>query len=592
MTGVFGLVHFARPGWLWALLALPLLVLVWRARRRDADPWREVVDAHLLPHLVERRVVRHGWRSLGGWLLAACGAILALAGPGWREVPAPLHGATSTPLVVALDLSTASNADDLPPSRLLQARAKLARLFAGRQTGETALLAYADDAFTVAPLTEDAANLALYLDALSPDVMPLDGHRPDRAIERATRLLRQRGATQGGILLVGSGADSAAIAEAAVAARMGYRVSALGLGTPDGAAHRDGDGALAHTRLDEAALRALVAAGGGDYRRLTADDADLEALGVFRAQADGGVAGDGDAGRTLRRADQGYWLLLPVMLLVLLACRRGGALALVACIAMLPLVPAQGQGTAPAARGASATPWQRADQVAHGRMAEAAEAYRAGRHAEAARGWAALPGADAAYNRGNALARQGEFDAAIAAYDDALRLQPDMEDAAANRAAVEAARRRTPPPGPGEDPRAPPRERTQDAGRPSPGDGPPSPGEGAPPAAGPPPAPPAPDADGRDADAAPPPPDAPATDAQREADAAQRERMQRALDARDAATDATDDAGAAGPDATSRADEERRRADAAWLRRVPDDPGGLLRAKFRLEHERRQREGE
>ena len=37
---------------------------------------------------------------------------------------------------------------------------------------------------------------------------------------------------------------------------------------------------------------------------------------------------------------------------------------------------------------------------------------------------------------------------------------------------------------------------------------------------------------------------------------------------------------------------EQRQAREAWLRRVPDDPGGLLRAKFRLEYERRQREGQ
>ena len=41
------------------------------------------------------------------------------------------------------------------------------------------------------------------------------------------------------------------------------------------------------------------------------------------------------------------------------------------------------------------------------------------------------------------------------------------------------------------------------------------------------------------------------------------------------------------------ADRERRLANEAWLRRVPDDPGGLLRARFRLEYERRQQgEGE
>ena len=39
------------------------------------------------------------------------------------------------------------------------------------------------------------------------------------------------------------------------------------------------------------------------------------------------------------------------------------------------------------------------------------------------------------------------------------------------------------------------------------------------------------------------------------------------------------------------AERERRFANEAWLKRIPDDPGGLLRAKLRLEYERRQREG-
>ena len=66
--------------------------------------------------------------------------------------------------------------------------------------------------------------------------------------------------------------------------------------------------------------------------------------------------------------------------------------------------------------------------------------------------------------------------------------------------------------------------------------------------------------------------------------------MQRALE------QAKDDAGDAGkafeaePEETP-AERERRIANEAWLRRVPDDPGGLLRAKFRIEHERRQLQG-
>src|SRR5690606_37385799 len=77
---------------------------------------------------------------------------------------------------------------------------------------------------------------------------------------------------------------------------------------------------------------------------------------------------------------------------------------------------------------------------------EAEQAYREGDFAAAARGFAGLPGADAAYNRGNALARAGRYEEAIAAYDEALRQAADMPDAVANRAAVEAAMRRQPPP--------------------------------------------------------------------------------------------------------------------------------------------------
>ncbi|NYZ61587.1 hypothetical protein H0E82_02240, partial [Luteimonas sp. SJ-16] len=77
--------------------------------------------------------------------------------------------------------------------------------------------------------------------------------------------------------------------------------------------------------------------------------------------------------------------------------------------------------------------------------------------------------------------------------------------------------------------------------------------------------------------------------AQREADAEQRARMQEALDAGGADRPEAQPPGAGAAEPGREADE-RRQANEAWLRRLPDDPGGLLRAKFRLEHERRRRE--
>ncbi|MBW3549850.1 MAG: tetratricopeptide repeat protein, partial [Proteobacteria bacterium] len=202
----------------------------------------------------------------------------------------------------------------------------------------------------------------------------------------------------------------------------------------------------------------------------------------------------------------------------------------------------------------------------------------------------ALDSADGQYNLGNALAKAGEYQQAIKAYEEALERQPGMPDALANKRAVEAAMKRQPPQGQQPDPGAQP-EPGQD-GEPQPGEGegesesgqPSPPQQGAPPQqTGQPPdeADPAAEADPADAEA------------QQAADAAQREAMQRAL--QQAQEQAQAEQAQPGPPPRApetAAERERRLANEAWLQRVPDDPGGLLREKFRIEYERRQLRGD
>ncbi|RPE74813.1 Ca-activated chloride channel family protein [Vulcaniibacterium tengchongense] len=574
MMPELGPLHFLRPHWLWALLALAPLAWAWRARRRSGGVWQRVVDPHLLPHLLERggdrRARAAGALAAFAWVLA----VLALAGPSWRQDTQPLWQG-GTPLVVALDLSSASNAADLPPSRLAQARAKIAALLRARAAGQVGLVAYAGDAFTVAPLTDDAGNVALFLDALAPEVMPVDGQRADRAIAQARRLLRQAGFERGAILLLTDHADAAARGAAASAARAGYRVFALGLGRAEGAAYRRGDGTLARTRLDAASLRALAAAGGGRYAAIAGDDGDgdLRALGVLTPGAGEAMPGGERGGRSWR--DEGYWLLPPLLLLALFAFRRGGAVAALLLCLWLPWQPAR-----------AVELWRRPDQAAHARMAEAAQAYRRGDYARAAALYAGVGTADAHYNRGNALAKAGRYPQALAAYDEALKRAPRMADALANKRAVEAAMKPRPPPrgaddsqrpgsqggGDGASAGAPQPQAAQD--RPSQRQAQRSPADRAEPGAAPGKAP------------APRPADA---RRQAAADAAQRERMQRALQR--AGRGAPRDGAREPAEAETPGQRERRLANEAWLRRVPDDPGGLLREKFRIEYERRRNGG-
>lgn len=588
MTAFWNSLHFIRPDWLWALLLLPAALLgAWYRRRRRGD-WRSAVDAHLLPHLL----VGGGRRGIGGWLALLAGlllAVLALAGPSWRQVEQPLWE-SKTPLVVVLDLSSRTGAADLPPSRLLQVRAKLAMLLRERRGGGVALVAYADEPFTVAPLTDDAANVALFLDALAPDIMPVDGQRADRALEWAGDLLHQASAREGVILLVSDHADAAAQAEAARLRAAGHRVSAMGLGTPVGAAYQDREGRIGQARLDEGSLRALAAAGGGNYARLSANDADLQLLGVLRPQAADGERPGRGTDRTWQ--DEGYWLLPPLMLVALLAFRRRRqALAAVVLCLWLPLA-------LPAQAAENGGWWQRADQRDHQRLAEGVEAYRKGDFATAQRRFEGIDNEQGWYNLGNALARQGRYDEAIAAYDRALEQRPDMADAKANRAAVDAARRRQPPPGQqggGKQDKPDTQQGKPAPGQQSPGqsqDGrsqdspsqqgqspsqqkdaqPPQPGQGQP-----------------SADARQKGPQAEDAQGQQQADQAQRERMAEAM-RRQQGGDG-DPAERAAQAAMSPQERERRQAIEAWMQRVPDEPGDLLKAKFQLEYERRRREG-
>ncbi|MFC0155704.1 VWA domain-containing protein [Xanthomonas dyei] len=597
--------HLLRPDWLWALLLIVPAALLWHLRRRSANAWRHSVDAHLLPALL----VAGGRRGWWGFVLAALTyalAVAAMSGPSWRQVERPVFQ-SSMPLVVVLDLSSSSNATDLPPSRLLQARAKLATLLRKRAGGEVALLAYAGESFTVAPLTEDAANVALFLDALSPSVMPVDGKRADRAIDAAARLLQQAGFKQGDILLLSDSADGSAESAARTARAGGFHVSALGVGSPRGAAYRTASGEIAQAKLDEASLRDLAGQGGGRYARIAPDDADLQALRVLdpAQQPLADETSEANGGKTW--LDEGYWLVLPVMLFALLAFRRRAVVAMVALICVLPL--------AQPAQAADGTLWQRADQVQQQRLDAGVQAYRKGDFAAAQKAFEGVPTDEGLYNLGNALARQGQYDEAIAAYDRALKQHPKQADAIANRAAVDAARKRQQndkdgkgqskqqnPSGkntPGQDASGQDQQNAKNAGK----DGQNTPGEQA-------------KQDGKDppSDAQTPqdgksqqqpskggkgeqskqdtPPQSADAKAQQQADEAQRRKMQQAMaQAGDKGAEAKGKPEDAMANETPEQREQRQAVD-AWLRRVPDDPGSLLRTKFRLEYERRQRDGQ
>lgn len=74
-------------------------------------------------------------------------------------------------------------------------------------------------------------------------------------------------------------------------------------------------------RLDSASLKGFISGTGGRYRHARIDDLDLRGLGLFDNPRT--ARNDGQTLQLDSWADQGYWLLIPLLLLAACAGRRG-----------------------------------------------------------------------------------------------------------------------------------------------------------------------------------------------------------------------------------------------------------------------------
>ena len=445
--------HFLRPIWLLALL--PLLALLWHGfnHRRLSRSWQSVVDAKLLPHLLgdHRKGRTSGlWSILG---LAASLAVIALAGPVWDKLPQPIFRQQSA-LVIALDLSRSMDAGDIRPSRLTRARLKIADILDLRDEGQTALVTYAADAFVVTPLTEDVATINALLPALSTELMPSQGSNAANALAQSFALFENAGVTRGDILLLSDGFDDDELAamQALMQENSQYRVSVLGVGTEQGGPIpvvnggflKDQQGAIVVARLKQESLRKIAEAGGGGIQLISADDTDINSLlNTMRSSPFENDAVESDLLADVWR-ELGPWLVLMLLPLVAMLFRRGALLVLP--LLLLPMPPeANALGWDDLwmnqdQRGIEAFE-QKEYEAASGLFNQtewkASSAFRAGDYEQALKDWEGLDSERAHYNRGNALAKLEQYEEAIDAYSKALEMNPGHEDAAHNKKLIE-----------------------------------------------------------------------------------------------------------------------------------------------------------
>jgi len=445
--------HFLRPLW---LVMLPVGGwLIWQLLRGRADSggWRSVVAAELRAHvLAEPEVLRDSRLALFAALAAWAIAVVALAGPTWERLPVPAFRSDEA-LVVALDLSRSMDAGDVEPSRLARAKLKLLDLLERRAAGQTALVVFTTAAFTVTPLTTDTRTISSLVNAVSTDIMPTRGSSLSAGLEKSAALLRQTGLHDGDILLItDSEVEDTDVDLAGDLGVEGFDVSVLAVGTEQGAPIpqaeggfvNDDNGRVVVPQLDAARLQRLAAAGNGRFARLVASDRDLDALFPAPAAVPLDVALDSSGGGEQYEADvwrdRGAWLVALLLPLLALTFRRGW-ICVLAFVFVLPAPRAhafewQDLWQSRDQRGYEALQSEqpaRAAQLFDSPEWRGAAEYRAGQFEDSAVTLANLDTANGHYNRGNALAKAGALEPAISEYDRALELEPNHEDARYNR---------------------------------------------------------------------------------------------------------------------------------------------------------------
>ena len=444
--------HFLRPLWLLLLLAALLLPLILRRFHQSDSGWSNIIPAKLLRPMISQSGADGTTRKSPVWPAMAAVVVLAiaLAGPSWRQAPTPLQQQDDS-LVIVLDLSLSMLATDVEPDRLTVAKRKIRDILKARQGALTALVVFAGDAHVVTPLTDDRNTIEGMLDVLEPVIMPATGNRTDLGIQRGLELLEQGAPGNGRMLLIADDVGERyreRITEELAGSR--FALSTLTVGTAEGGPiplARQGfikeNGDIVIARADPVAMANLAQRNSGNSHELTITDDDIVALEL--RPIDSADWKDSEQELTVERwQDDGYWLLWLAAPLALIGWRRGAMVLML--FALLPLTP----------RPAMAVDWeslwlrqdQRAPELIEKDPGHAAEIledpswrgsalYREGDFERAAEAFARAETPSADYNRGNALARAGKLEEALEAYDSVLKKQPDHKDARFNRDLVQ-----------------------------------------------------------------------------------------------------------------------------------------------------------
>lgn len=192
-------------------------------------------------------------------------------------------------LMICLDVSNSMRAIDLSPSRLGKAKMAISKLIDKLEGDRIGIIIFAGEAYVQLPITTDYSSSKLFLESISPDMIPTQGTNIGGAIDLSMESFGKDEGKNKAIIIITDGEDNEAdgIKAAQRAAEKGVSIFTIGMGSPDGAPiptyvngeregfKKDKEGNTIVTRLNEQVLQEIAAAGNGIFVRATNSDAGL-----------------------------------------------------------------------------------------------------------------------------------------------------------------------------------------------------------------------------------------------------------------------------------------------------------------------------
>lgn len=407
--------HFLRPWWL--ILAI---VPVWWIIKNfkggtNKSSWEKVIDSKLLKYLLVKGSSKQ--RQITSWLgaIGLLFAIVAAAGPSWVKEEIPALEAEN-PLMIALNLSSDMQEKDVSPNRLDRAKFKIKDIVASLQNSQIGLMVYSAEPFVISPFSDDGKIIDNLLSAVSYNIMPVNGDRIDRAIDLAVSSFASSGYIKGEILLITSDAGQGleqAIMSAKKALSSGYKINVF---------------AINSQQVEK--LKMIADAGGGKYIQLSGDDSDVREIVNLVDKPNY----DFKQGKNWQSVwlDYGYYLLFIPLLCCLYFFRRG-----ILVIGFLFWATSANAGfflndNQEGLVAFNNSDFATASQKFKDSEWKGASDYRQGDFETAYKEFAKKSDVRSLYNQGNALAKGGKIDEAIAKYEEVLKVDDKHEDAKFN----------------------------------------------------------------------------------------------------------------------------------------------------------------